>query len=71
MPRTAHGTGGATSKGDLILRKEAIEQVKCRNILDVVAPFAVGGVWLWAFSRNLSRHPLLPQHDPALPEVAG
>ncbi len=41
------------------------------HVLDVVAPLAVGGVWLWAFCRNLARHPLLPQHDPALAEGAG
>jgi len=32
-------------------------------------PFAVGGVWLGFFFRNLASLPLLPAYDPAAGEV--
>jgi hypothetical protein len=32
--------------------------------LDLVAPVALGGLWLAAFLRQLTRSPLLPLHDP-------
>ena len=34
--------------------------------MDVVTPFGLGGVWLWAFLRALPRHPLLPVNAPEL-----
>jgi len=37
--------------------------------LDVVAPFAIGGIWLWLFVRELAKRPLLPVGDPYLEEV--
>jgi hypothetical protein len=37
--------------------------------LYVAVPLLIGGVWLVAFSRELSSRPLLPIHDPYLPEA--
>lgn len=37
--------------------------------LDLAAPIGIGGLWLWAFARTLRTRPLLPIHDPLLPEV--
>jgi len=39
------------------------------TIADVVAPVAIGGIWLWFFFRNLGSLPLLPVYDPAIGEV--
>jgi hypothetical protein len=36
---------------------------------DVVAPLAIGGIWLGAFVWQLKRRPLLPLHDPRLEEA--
>jgi hypothetical protein len=35
----------------------------------LAAPIAVGGLWMWYFLRELKRRPLLPVHDPYLPEA--
>ncbi len=35
---------------------------------DVVAFFGVGGVWLYAYLGQLRKRPLMPLHDPRLPE---
>jgi hypothetical protein len=32
--------------------------------LTVVAPVAIGGIWMWLFIARLKKHPLLPLHDP-------
>jgi hypothetical protein len=32
--------------------------------MDFVAPFAVGGLWLWWFFGELKRRPMLPPNDP-------
>lgn len=37
--------------------------------LDLVAPLALGGLWLWLFVRELGKRPLLPVGDPNLEEV--
>jgi amino acid permease len=37
--------------------------------LDLAAPVAVGGLWLWMFTRELGRMPLLPVRDPYLQEA--
>jgi hypothetical protein len=37
--------------------------------LDVVAPLALGGLWVWLFVRELRKRPLLPVNDPYLEEV--
>jgi hypothetical protein len=37
--------------------------------LDVAAPLAVGGIWLWLFLTQLSQRPLLPIRDPQLAEA--
>jgi len=34
--------------------------------LDLAAPVALGGIWLWAWSGQLRGQPLLPVHDPRL-----
>ena len=34
--------------------------------LDIAAPLAVGGIWLWAFFRQLQKYPLVPVNDPFL-----
>ncbi len=36
------------------------------SIWDFVAPFAVGGIWLWYFFGELLKRPLLPVNDPYL-----
>jgi uncharacterized membrane protein YidH (DUF202 family) len=37
--------------------------------MDIVAPIAVGGIWLSAFCRQLRSWPLMPLNDPQLPSV--
>jgi hypothetical protein len=37
--------------------------------LDLAAPLAIGGIWVWSFLRQLEKRPLLPATDPRLPEV--
>lgn len=37
--------------------------------MDVAAWIGVGGVWLWFFTSQLKRRPLLPLNDPQLEEV--
>ena len=37
--------------------------------LDLAAPLAVGGLWVWVFVRELGKRPLLPVGDPNLEEV--
>jgi len=39
------------------------------TIADIVAPIAIGGLWLAFFFRNLNSLPLLPVYDPAVGEV--
>ena len=34
------------------------------SVLDVVAPIAVGGLWLWWCFGELKRRPLMPPNDP-------
>jgi len=36
--------------------------------LDFVVPFAVGGLWMWAFVSQLAGRALVPVNDPYLPE---
>ncbi len=38
--------------------------------MDIVAPLAIGGLWVFLFLRNLKGHPLLPQHDRSFIEQA-
>jgi hypothetical protein len=37
--------------------------------VDVVAPIAMGGIWLWLYAGRLASRPLLPLNDPHLPEA--
>ena len=39
------------------------------TIADLVVPFALGGLWLGFFFRNLGSLPLLPAYDPSAEEV--
>jgi hypothetical protein len=39
------------------------------TLLDFLTPVAIGGLWMWLFFRNLRQRPLLPLHDPNLPEL--
>jgi hypothetical protein len=39
------------------------------TLADVVVPFAIGGLWLAYFFRNLGSLPLLPAYDPTATEV--
>jgi hypothetical protein len=39
------------------------------TLLDFLTPFAIGGLWLWMFFRNVRQRPLIPLHDPNLPEI--
>jgi hypothetical protein len=39
------------------------------TVADIVVPFAVGGLWLAFFFRNLGALPLLPAYDPQSVEV--
>jgi hypothetical protein len=34
--------------------------------MDIVAPVAVGGIWLWWFFGELMKRPLVPVKDPYL-----
>jgi hypothetical protein len=37
--------------------------------LDLAAPAAIGGIWLWTFVAQLKSQPLLPLHDPYMQEA--
>jgi hypothetical protein len=37
--------------------------------LDIVAPIAVGGIWVWYFFGQLQKRPLVPVMDPFLPSA--
>jgi hypothetical protein len=32
--------------------------------MDIIAPIAVGGIWLWWFFGELQKRPLVPVKDP-------
>ena len=36
------------------------------SFLDIAAPIAVGGIWLWYFFGELVKYPLVPVNDPFL-----
>lgn len=37
--------------------------------MDVLTPLGIGGIWLWAFLRELPRYPLIPLNTPRLEEA--
>jgi len=39
------------------------------TLADLVLPFAMGGIWLWYFCRNLSSVPLVPVYDATAQDV--
>jgi len=39
--------------------------------MDIVAPIAVGGIWLWWFFGELMKRPLVPINDPYLADAIG
>ncbi|HEY3568302.1 MAG TPA: hypothetical protein VGP73_10260 [Thermoanaerobaculia bacterium] len=45
------------------------ERHAANDWLYVVVPLFIGGIWLFFFARQLSSRPLLPIHDPYLPEA--
>jgi hypothetical protein len=38
-------------------------------ITDLGAPLLLGGIWLWAWAREVKAHPVVPVHDPRLKGV--
>lgn len=50
-------------------RGHGIEPAFALHWLDVVAPFAIGGIFLWLFVRQLAKRPLVPINDPYLEEA--
>jgi hypothetical protein len=41
------------------------------NWMDIVAPFGIGGIWLWYFITQLKKLPLLPINEPQLEGAIG
>jgi hypothetical protein len=39
------------------------------TLLDVLVPFAIGGLWLAVFFRNVRRRPLIPLYDEHVHEL--
>jgi hypothetical protein len=39
------------------------------GIMYVLAPIAIGGIWLWAFFTQLSKRSLMPVNDPHFIEM--
>ncbi|MGC2151081.1 MAG: hypothetical protein WA618_03500, partial [Terriglobales bacterium] len=39
------------------------------SLADIVIPFAMGGIWIWFFCRNLSSQPLVPAYDATAQDV--
>jgi hypothetical protein len=39
------------------------------TLLDLLMPFAIGGLWMWMFFRNLRKQPLLPLNDHRVQEL--
>jgi hypothetical protein len=39
------------------------------TLADIVIPFAMGGIWMWYFCRNLSAAPLVPAYDATAQDV--
>jgi hypothetical protein len=39
------------------------------TLLDLLVPFAIGGLWLWLFFRNLRKRALLPLYDERVPAL--
>ena len=48
------------------IKKHLLEVPFRLSIWDVVAPIAIGGIWLWWFFRELKKKPLVPINDPFL-----
>ncbi|MBM4267370.1 MAG: hypothetical protein FJ144_12295 [Deltaproteobacteria bacterium] len=38
------------------------------HLLDILAPIAIGGVWIWFYLIHLARHAVVPVYDPAFAE---
>jgi hypothetical protein len=45
---------------------QEVDFINSFSWMDVVAPFAVGGIWLWWFFGELLKRPLVPVNDPFL-----
>jgi len=56
--------GPSPKVGDL--SKHLMEVPFTFTVWDIVAPIAIGGIWLWWFFRELKARPLVPIKDPFL-----
>ncbi len=54
-PSPRIGTGG-----------QEVDFINSFSWMDIVAPLAVGGIWLWYFFGQLMKHPLVPINEPFL-----
>ncbi len=45
---------------------QEVDFISSFSWMDVIAPFAVGGIWLWWFFGELLKRPLVPVNDPFL-----
>ncbi len=45
---------------------QEVDFINSFSWMDIVAPFAVGGIWLWWFFGELLKRPLVPINDPYL-----
>jgi len=45
---------------------QEVDFINSFSWMDIVAPFAVGGIWLWWFFGELLKRPLVPINDPFL-----
>ncbi len=54
----------------LVMPSATVHHLHVRFV-DVVAPLALGGMWIFMFLSNLRKHPLLPLKDPRMTEVFG
>lgn len=48
------------------IKKHLLEVPFRLSVWDIVAPIAIGGIWLWWFFRELKKKPLVPVNDPFL-----
>ena len=45
---------------------QEVDFINSFSLMDIVAPFAVGGIWLWWFFGELLKRPLVPINEPFL-----
>jgi hypothetical protein len=59
----------ATTGANLHLLEGEHESVFFVHWLDLAAPLAIGGIWMWMFLTQLAQRPLLAFSDPYLREA--